>query len=86
MVARHARCGWRAAQWVRTPAAPSISFPALRAEAGGARYAEHLAVAEALRSRLQAAGHAPRDLFDVYAYEWRTLSKSALASAARASG
>lgn len=45
--------------------------------ASGAGYAKHLAVARALRERLVAAGHTPRDLFDVYAYQWRTLSTSA---------
>ncbi|UJR85528.1 hypothetical protein [Sandaracinus amylolyticus] len=55
--------------------APPIGAPS------GAAYAMHLAVARALRDRLVAAGHTPRDLFDVYTYEWRTLSKGALASA-----
>lgn len=48
----------------------------------GTGYAKHLAVAHALREKLIAAGHTPRDLFDVYTYEWRTLSKGAIASAA----
>ncbi len=39
----------------------------------GAGYKKHLAVAEALRERLKAAGKAPRDMFDVYAYSMRTL-------------
>ncbi len=50
----------------------------------GASYLKHLAVARALRDRLVAAGHAPRDLFDVYVYQWRTLSLSALRRAPEA--
>lgn len=42
----------------------------------GASYTKHLAIARALRDRLVAAGHEPRDLFDVYVYQWRTLSLS----------
>lgn len=58
-----------------------LTEPPIGAPSGTA-YAKHLAVAHALRERLIAAGHAPRDLFDVYTYEWRTLSKGALAGAA----
>ncbi|AKF11060.1 hypothetical protein [Sandaracinus amylolyticus] len=54
--------------------APPIGAPT------GAAYGLHLAVARTLRDRLVEAGHTPRDLFDVYTYEWRTLSKGALAS------
>lgn len=46
----------------------------------GAGYAQHLAVSLALRQRLVAAGLEPRDLFDVYAFGWRTLTRSAQAS------
>ncbi|MDQ3036726.1 MAG: hypothetical protein M3Y87_30315, partial [Myxococcota bacterium] len=57
-----------------------LTEPPIGAPSGTA-YAKHLAVAHALRERLLAAGHTPRDLFDVYTYEWRTLSKGALAAA-----
>jgi hypothetical protein len=43
----------------------------------GAAYQKHLAVARMLRDRLVTAGHTPRDLFDVYVYQWRTLSLAA---------
>lgn len=49
----------------------------------GAAYARHLAVAQALRDRLVAAGRAPRDLFDVYTYQWRTLAKTGTKTAAK---
>ncbi len=44
-----------------------------KAAVSGAAYAKHLAVAQALRERLDAAGKTPRDLFDVYTFTWRTL-------------
>lgn len=47
----------------------------------GAGYAQHLAVAVALRDKLVGAGMCPRDLFDVYSFGWRTLRRSAQASA-----
>lgn len=43
----------------------------------GHGYAKHLAVAHALRERLIATGHRPRDLFDVYSFAWKTLSDAA---------
>jgi hypothetical protein len=47
----------------------------------GATYTKHLAVANALQERLVTAGHEPRDLFDVYTFQWRTLAKGAAAPA-----
>jgi hypothetical protein len=47
-------------------------------------YAQHLAIAHATRDRLQASRLEPRDLFDVYTFGWRTLSRSATAATAGA--
>jgi hypothetical protein len=45
----------------------------------GAGYAEHLNVANKTRDKLIASGLQPRDLFDVYSFGWRTLTRSAQA-------
>jgi hypothetical protein len=63
----------------RQARALGLTEPPIGAPSGTA-YAKHLAVAHALREKLVAAGHTPRDLFDVYTYEWRTLSKGAIAA------
>ena len=68
---------------VRQARALGVTEPPSGAPSGAA-YAKHLAVAQALRERLVAAGHAPRDLFDVYTYQWRTLGKSGAKTAAAA--
>lgn len=43
----------------------------------GAAYAQHQAIACAVRDRLIVAGLRPRDLFDVYSFAWRTLTRTA---------
>lgn len=46
----------------------------------GRVYAEHLAIAQSVRARLIAVEMRPRDLFDVYSFEWHTLTRTAQAA------
>lgn len=61
---------------VRQASALDLHPPPLGAPTGDA-YAKHLAIGNAVRSRLIDAGLAPRDLLDVYSFAWRTLTRSA---------